>query len=74
MYCGVCLCEPAVLDLTPAAPPFSLMRDVFGPMVAKGMPVAGYVHRGRFWTVDDLASYERLRAEFSSTPPRLPYL
>jgi NDP-sugar pyrophosphorylase family protein len=71
MYCGVCVCEPAVLDQMPAAPPFSLMADVIGPMVAKAMPVAGYVHRGYFRTVDDLKSYETLRTEFSTSPPRL---
>ena len=74
MYCGVCVCEPAVLGMTPAAPPFSLMADVIGPMVAKGMRVAGYVHRGYFRTVDDLKSYEALRTEFSSAPPRLGYV
>jgi NDP-sugar pyrophosphorylase family protein len=71
MYCGVCICEPAVLDQMPAAPPFSLMADVIGPMVAQAKPVAGYVHRGYFRTVDDLKSYETLRAEFSTSPPRL---
>lgn len=74
MYCGVCVCESGVLGLTPATPPFSLMGDVIGPIVAKGMPVAGYVHRGYFRTIDDLKSYEGLRAEFSSAPPRLGYL
>jgi NDP-sugar pyrophosphorylase family protein len=61
MYCGICVCESVVLELTPATPPFSLMADVLGPMVAKGMRVAGYIHQGVFRTVDDLASYERLR-------------
>jgi len=69
MYCGVCVCEPTILAMTPAAPPFSLMGHVFGPMVAKGMRVAGYVHRGYFRTVDDLEGYERLRAEFAKSPP-----
>ncbi|MFI5352707.1 MAG: NDP-sugar synthase [Candidatus Binatales bacterium] len=68
MYCGVCVCEPAVLAMTPGAPPFSLMAHVFGPMVAKGMRVAGYVHRGYFGTVDDTESYQRLRAEFAKSP------
>jgi mannose-1-phosphate guanylyltransferase len=71
MYCGVCICEPAVLGQMPAAPPFSLMADVIGPLVAKGTTVAGYVHRGYFATVDDLKSYETLRAAFSTSPPRL---
>jgi len=70
MYCGVCLCEPAVLGMTPAAPPFGLMAQVLAPMVAEGMRVAGYVHRGYFRTVDDAESYERLRAEFAKSPPR----
>jgi len=72
MYCGVCVCEPAVLGMTPAAPPFALMADLFAPMVAKGMRVAGYVHTGYFRTIDDADSYQRLRAECAQSPPRLP--
>ncbi len=71
MYCGVCVCEPAVLDMMPVAAPFDLMGGVFGPMVAKGRRVTGYVHRGYFRTVDDVESYDRLRAEFATNPPRL---
>ncbi len=71
MYCGVCVCEPAVLSMTPHNPPFSLMADVIGPIVANGMRIAGYVHRGYFRTVDDIASYQALRAEFANAPPLL---
>lgn len=74
MYCGVLLCEPAVFELMPAAPPFSLMADLFAPMVARGLALFGYVHRGYFRTVDDLASLDALRAEFAATPARLPFL
>jgi mannose-1-phosphate guanylyltransferase len=74
MYCGVLLCEPAVFKLIPAAPPFSLMAELFAPMVARGLPLFGHVHRGYFRTVDDLASLGALRAEFAATPPRLPFL
>ncbi|HZO83320.1 MAG TPA: NDP-sugar synthase [Candidatus Binataceae bacterium] len=75
MYCGVMLCEPAVFELMPATPaPFSLMADLFAPMVAQGLPLFGYLHRGYFRTVDDLASLERLRAEFAASLPRLPFL
>lgn len=74
MYCGAMICEPAVLDLMPAAPPFSLIGNVLGPMVTRGFPMFGYIHEGLFRTVDDLQSYEQLRAEFAASPPPLRYV
>ena len=75
MYCGVLLCEPALFELMPPiAPPFSLMGDLFAPLLARGSATFGYVHRGFFRTVDDLKSLEALRAEFAAAPPRLPFL
>jgi NDP-sugar pyrophosphorylase family protein len=75
MYCGVLLCEPAVFGLMPATPPpFSLMTDLFAPLLARGLVVFGYVHRGFFRTVDDLKSLQALRDEFAATPPALPFL
>ncbi len=74
MYCGVLVCEPAVLGMLPPTPPFSLMGDVFAPIAARGMPLCGYVDNSFFRTVDDLASYAALRAEFAATPPPLAYL
>ena len=75
MYCGVLLCEPALFDLMPPiAPPFSLMGDLFAPLLAQGQAMFGHVHRDFFRTVDDLKSLEALRAEFAAAPPRLPFL
>jgi len=74
MYCGVMVCEPEIFAMTPAAPPFSLMGDLFAPIAARGVPLFGYVHRGFFRTVDDLAGYEELRREFAAAPPPLDYL
>jgi NDP-sugar pyrophosphorylase family protein len=75
MYCGVLLCEPALFDLMPpTAPPFSLMGDLFAPLLAQGQAIFGHVHRGFFRTVDDLKSLEALRAEFAAAPLRLPFL
>jgi NDP-sugar pyrophosphorylase family protein len=75
MYCGVLLCEPALFDMMPAArPPFSLMGDLFAPLLSRGQPMFGYVHRGLFRTVDDLKSLEALRAEFAAAPPYLTFL
>ncbi len=74
MYCGVMLCEPAVFELMPASPPFSLTADLLAPMVAQGFAVFGHVHAGFFRTVDDLKSLEALRREFTAAPPRLPFL
>jgi NDP-sugar pyrophosphorylase family protein len=71
MYCGVIVAEPAVLDLIPAKPPWSLMEGLFAPMVANGQAVFGYVHTGYFRTMDDLKSYEALKSEFASSPPRI---
>jgi NDP-sugar pyrophosphorylase family protein len=71
MYCGLIIAEPAVLDLIPPNPPWSLFNHLFAPMVAQGLPVFGWVHRGLMRTVDDLASYERLRTEFAEHPPKL---
>ncbi len=70
MYCGVIVAEPAVLDLIPAPPPWSLMTGLFAPMVASGSPIFGHVHRGYFRTIDDLQSYNALKAEFASSPPK----
>jgi NDP-sugar pyrophosphorylase family protein len=74
MYCGAMVCEPRVLDMMPAAPPFSLIRDVLAPTVSQGLPLFGYVQEGFFRTVDDLRSYEQLRAEFAASPPSLPFV
>ena len=69
MYCGALVAQPAVFDLMPATPPWSLMTGLFAPMVASGLPVFGYMHRGYFRTMDDLKSYEALKAEFATAPP-----
>jgi len=74
MYCGAMICEPAVLDMMPSAPPFSLISDTLAPMVSHGQPLSGYVHKGFFRTVDDLPAYEQLRVEFAASPPSLPYI
>lgn len=74
MYCGVIVAEPAVLKLVPPSPPWSIMAGLLAPMVRDGLPVFGFVHRGYMRTVDDLAAYERLRAEFASNPPELNFL
>ena len=74
MYCGVIVAEPAVLKLIPPAPPWSIMAGLLAPMVRDGLPVFGFAHRGYMRTVDDLAAYERLRAEFASNPPELNFL
>jgi len=72
MYCGVIVAESVVLDLIPPNPPWSLMNGLFAPMVADGQPVFGYVHDGYFRTIDDLKSYNALKAEFASSPaPRI---
>ena len=69
MYCGVIIAEPAVLDLIPPNPPWSLMNGLFAPIVARAQPIFGYVHTGYFRTMDDLKSYDALKAEFASSPP-----
>jgi NDP-sugar pyrophosphorylase family protein len=69
MYCGVIVAEPTVLDLIPPKAPWSLMEGLFAPMVARAQPVFGYVHTGYFRTMDDLKSYDVLKAEFASSPP-----
>jgi len=68
------VCEPAVLEMLPKNPPFSLMGGLFAPIAAQELPLCGYVDRSFFRTVDDLASYEALRAEFAASPPPLAYL
>jgi NDP-sugar pyrophosphorylase family protein len=45
------------------------MEDLFAPMVARAQPVFGCVHTGYFRTMDDLKSYDALKAEFASSPP-----
>jgi NDP-sugar pyrophosphorylase family protein len=68
MYCGVIVAESVVLDRIPPNPPWSLMSGLFAPMVANTQPVFGYVHDGYFRTMDDLKSYNALKAEFASSP------
>jgi NDP-sugar pyrophosphorylase family protein len=69
MYCGVIVAQSAVLDLIPPKAPWSLMNGLFAPMVANAQPVFGYVHTGYFRTMDDLKTYEKLKAEFASSAP-----
>jgi NDP-sugar pyrophosphorylase family protein len=69
MYCGVIVAQSAVLDLIPPKAPWSLMNGLFAPMVANAQPVFGYVHSGYFRTMDDLKTYEKLKAEFASSAP-----
>lgn len=72
MFCGLYICEPKVYEMMPPSPPaFSSMKDLFAPMVARGQPLYGFVHRGLFRTVDDLAAYENLKREFAAHPSRL---
>ena len=71
MYCGVMICDSAIIKLAPKTTPFSLTSDLLAPMVSDGMPVFGFIHQGYFRTVDDLASLEHLRAEFAESPPRI---
>lgn len=72
MFCGVYICDPAVYEMMPKAAPFSSMKDLFAPMVARGLPLFGYVHRGLFLTVDDLATYENMKREFAGNRLPLP--
>jgi NDP-sugar pyrophosphorylase family protein len=74
MYCGVMVAEPAVLAAINRPPPFSLMSDLFAPMISRGAALYGYVHNGFFRTVDDLDGYRDLQSEFSAAPPRISYL
>ena len=74
MYCGVIILEPQVLDLIPPAPPWSIVNHLIAPMVRDGLPVFGRIHRGLMRTIDDLKTYEKVRAEFESDPPRLQFL
>ena len=74
MYCGAMVCEPTAIDFAPKTPPFSVMRDLFAPVVAKGVPLLGHVDTSFFRTIDDLHGYEAVRAEFASARPPLDYL
>jgi len=71
MFCGLYICEPEIYEMMPPVPPFSSMKDLFAPLIARGLPLFGYVHRGLFRTVDDLATYENLKREFAVNPPPL---
>jgi mannose-1-phosphate guanylyltransferase len=71
MYCGVMVAEPELFSAIDRPPPFSLMRDLFAPMLTRDTALHGYVHDGFFRTVDDLNSYRNLCTEFIDTPPPL---
>lgn len=70
MFCGVYICDPKVYEMMPPPGPFSSMKDLFAPMLVRGWRLSGYVHRGLFRTVDDLATYEKLKLEFAAHPPQ----
>jgi NDP-sugar pyrophosphorylase family protein len=72
-YCGALVAEASVLKLMPKSPPWSVMAGLFAPMVAQGLPIFGFVHRGYFRTVDDLEGYQALRHQFETSPPRLAF-
>ncbi|HTW86513.1 MAG TPA: NDP-sugar synthase [Candidatus Binataceae bacterium] len=74
MFCGVTICEPAVLKLPLRSPPSSLMGDLFAPALRAGATLCGFRYEGYFRTVDDLAAWNSLQREFASTPPPLSYL
>jgi NDP-sugar pyrophosphorylase family protein len=74
MYPGIIVMEPTIFELIPKSPPWPLFTGLFGPMVANGLPVFGFVHRGFFRTVDDLNTYEAIRREFDASPPRFQHL
>jgi len=74
MYCGVIILEPQVLDRIPPSPPWSIMSGLIAPMVRDDLAVMGFCHRGLMRTIDDLETYEKVRAEFASNPPPLRFL
>jgi NDP-sugar pyrophosphorylase family protein len=74
MYPGVMVLEPTIFDLIPKSTPWALFSGLLGPMVAKDLPVFGYVHRGFFRTVDDLKVYESICRDFEVSPPRFEHL
>ena len=69
MYCGVMICEADVLSAMPPTGPFGLVADLLVPRFGTGSKLFGFTHEGFFRTVDDLASYEALCAEFSRSAP-----
>jgi len=71
MFCGVYICAPSVFDYMPRSAPFSSMGDVFAPMVARGIPLSGFVHRGLFRTIDNLEGLRALEAEVAENPKLL---
>jgi NDP-sugar pyrophosphorylase family protein len=74
VFCGLTLCEPAIIRFAPKRPAFGIVSDLLAPMVAQGEPIYGYAFDGYFRTVDDLDSYEALDAEFAAAAPGLSYL
>jgi mannose-1-phosphate guanylyltransferase len=74
MYCGVMVCEPAVLDWLPKTAPFGLIADLLAPLLSQGQPQFGFLNAGYFRTVDDLRSYQDLRVEFDNRTPPLSFL
>ncbi len=74
MYAGALIADPAIYQLAPKLPPWGLMSELLAPMVARALPAFGFVHRGYFRTVDDLPTYDSLKAEFAAAPPSLAYL
>jgi NDP-sugar pyrophosphorylase family protein len=74
MYCGVMVCEPALLDQMPRTAPFGLVGDVLAPRLVDGATLFGDVHDGFFRTVDDIDAYMKVRDEFSLSVPLLAYL
>jgi NDP-sugar pyrophosphorylase family protein len=74
IFCGLTLCEPALVDFAPKQPAFGIVSDLLAPLIAGGAGIYGFQVDGYFRTVDDLENYRAICAEFAKAAPALSYI
>jgi NDP-sugar pyrophosphorylase family protein len=66
MFCGVHVLSPEIFSHMPSTPVFSITRDVYSVLVARGEAIYGYDYRGYWRDLGTVPSLERARAEVTS--------
>jgi mannose-1-phosphate guanylyltransferase/phosphomannomutase len=60
---GIYILEPEVLDLIPAKTEFDFSKDLFPLMLAKGLPLYGYIADGYWKDIGNLNEYQLAHAD-----------
>jgi len=61
MFASLQVLDPRMLELMPAARPFSTMRELYPELFARGERFFGYAYEGRWYTADTADDLQRAR-------------